>query len=316
MLASTLAAPPDDIYALAASLRWPEGEVRCPHCGESRVSQPSADPLRWRCRQCQRRFTVTTGTRLHASKLALTDWWNAAHSDDDSTAGVMGLLSTSRVTARRVSRILRASAMPPGERRFAALLVSSDSSQGVAQQEPWMNWTEAQRRVFTAVRSHHLKGAGTNEIAHTANVSIRHTRRCLRRLAAGGFVKHNETLTTWGYDCIPIRVWQLDLTEQTISAMIQLPYQALPPLSELPTRVPPEFWSVFWSGFSAGELRLPEDGLLVAETMLSVRNPWARLWALHYAPLEALRELRTMRGYTSGDVAQEIDLAVERRSRA
>ncbi|MCY4279289.1 MAG: transposase [Acidimicrobiaceae bacterium] len=307
---------PGSVEAAAVSLRWPDGQVICPLCGETRVTQQSSGARRcWRCKRCRRRFTVTTGTKLHASKLALSDWWAAAHAEDDGTAGMVALLGVSRATAGRVSRILRGSGMPPGVRRFSALLESGDASPSVG--EPWAQWSEAQRRVFSAVRSHHLKGAGTNEIAHTASVSVGHVRRCLRRLTEGGFVRRVPTVAEWGYSVIQIRVWRLDFTEQTLAALMAIPYEPLPLRAEPPpTQVPPEFWSVFWSGTSADKLRLPEDGLLVAETMLSSRNQWARLWALQNAPLEALVDLRNMRGYTTGTVAIEIDLAIEQRSRA
>ncbi len=202
--------------------------------------------------------------------------------------------------------------MPAGERRFAALFRSESSTA----EQPCIEWSEAQRRVFQAVRSHHLKGGVTTQIANTANVSLSHTHRCLHNLASNGFVKSEEQVSTWGYDCIPFKIWQLSFTPQSITAMMQLPYQPLPPLQAPPTRVPPEFWWVFWSGFCASRLRLPKDGLLVAETMLSAHDQWARLWALQYAPLEALRELRTMRGYTTGEIAQDLELAIEQRSHA
>ncbi len=314
MDAAVQVAAPNDVEELAVCLRWPDGVVICPHCGESRVSQQPAGNRRcWRCKQCRRRFTVTSGTRLHASKLSLADWWTASHLEDDGTAAVMRLLGTSQATAGRVSRLLRATGTPAGKRRFAALLSDGEAP---PTEQPWNEWSEAQRRVFAAVRSHHLKGGLTAQIANTANVSPSHTRRCLRALASSDFVNCDEQVSTWGYDCISFKIWQLSFTPQTTAAMMHLPYQPLLPLQAPPTRVPPEFWWVFWSGFCASRLRLPEDGLLVAETMLSVPDQWARLWALQYAPLDALRELRTMRGYTTGEVAQDLELAIEQRSHA
>ncbi len=311
---AVLTAPPVDIEALSISLRWPNTKVSCPHCGESRVSQQSAGARRcWRCKQCRRSFTVTTGTKLHASKLTLNDWWNAAHTEDDSAARMVALLGTSRVTARRVSRIVRSCGLPVGERRFAALLQKSDPYQETT--KPWLQWSEAQRRVFTAVRSY-IGGAALWAISEAADVSEGHARRCLDRLKTEGFVKHTQKKNLWGYGFVQVKVWELELNEQTIHAMMHLPYKPLPPPQEVPTAVPPVFWSVFWSGSSADTLRLPEDGTQIAEAMLSVRDPLARIWALNHVPVSALEELRSMRGYDTGEIAATLDAAISRRSRA
>ena len=50
--------------------------------------------------------------------------------------------------------------------------------------------------------------------------------------------------------------------------------------------------------------------------MIGGPDPRARDWALSCLPVDALRELRTMRGYDSGETTDLLDAAIEGRSRA
>ena len=53
-------------------LRWPDG-VRCPRC-ESALATPVASRHQFDCRGCRYRFSVTSGTYLHDSAVALWKW--------------------------------------------------------------------------------------------------------------------------------------------------------------------------------------------------------------------------------------------------
>ncbi len=109
-------------------------------------------------------------------------------------------------------------------------------------------------------------------------------------------------------------LWELRLTSQTFDALAQLPWSPAP--AECPDQVPPEHWRLFWSGTSAADLRLPDDALQVADTMIGGPDPRARNWALTCLPVDALRELRSMRGYDSGETAELLDNIIGVRSRA
>jgi len=78
----------DAAYRLMESLRWANGVV-CPHCGsiaehyfltpkatEGRKTRTgSVTPRRlWKCRDCRKQFSVTTGTVMHGSKVSLQIW--------------------------------------------------------------------------------------------------------------------------------------------------------------------------------------------------------------------------------------------------
>ena len=49
--------------------RWPHG-VTCPHCESGKVASVAARrPMPYRCRECRKHFSVTSGTVMHGSKL-------------------------------------------------------------------------------------------------------------------------------------------------------------------------------------------------------------------------------------------------------
>jgi transposase-like protein len=63
------------------TLLWPEGPV-CPHCGvvneATRLQGKSTRPGLFKCRPCQKPFSVTVGTVFERSKIALNLWVYAA----------------------------------------------------------------------------------------------------------------------------------------------------------------------------------------------------------------------------------------------
>jgi len=58
--------------------RWPDGFV-CPACGKRRVAALKSRPRLHECLDCGRQTSVTAGTVMHRSRLALTTWFWAAH---------------------------------------------------------------------------------------------------------------------------------------------------------------------------------------------------------------------------------------------
>src|SRR6478752_5232984 len=59
------------------ALLWPNGPV-CPHCGveneATELKGKSTRPGVWKCRACEKPFTVTVGTVFERSKIALHMW--------------------------------------------------------------------------------------------------------------------------------------------------------------------------------------------------------------------------------------------------
>jgi hypothetical protein len=62
--------------------RWPSG-FRCRACGSEEATRISTRRYVWQCLRCRRQTTLTAGTALHASKVALQHWlyaiWMIGH---------------------------------------------------------------------------------------------------------------------------------------------------------------------------------------------------------------------------------------------
>ena len=71
---------PDDAACAAylAAARWPEGFV-CPDCGGLRACLLTTKAHTYQCSTCHKQTSVTAGTVMHGSKLALTVWFWAAY---------------------------------------------------------------------------------------------------------------------------------------------------------------------------------------------------------------------------------------------
>ena len=319
------ASPPEAAELHLVSLRWPDGAT-CPRCGGGAVAARARRRLlRWRCRHCRADFTVTSGTPLHGSKIDLARWVEAADASDCRPAALSRLLGLSPGAARRIARTLEGTGEPPGRRRLAALVARSPPTGDNAMRR-WASDMEvgadaamcmsSGRRAVLAVLRGRLGGATAGRVAAETRLSPGHARRCLRELARGGFVKCSDRDVLWGYGTRSVRVWELDRTEQTLRALPGLPW--LHPLAgeAPPGRIPAEFWYLFWSGSSAADLRLPDDALAVADALIGGPDPAARAWALTHLPTDALRLLRSMRGYDGAPAAAWLDATLNERADA
>jgi transposase-like protein len=57
-----------------AAMRWPDGQIFCPNCGEVGNTLWLANQKRWKCRGCKKQFSVKVGTIFHDSPLGLDKW--------------------------------------------------------------------------------------------------------------------------------------------------------------------------------------------------------------------------------------------------
>lgn len=75
----------DDCLDYLESLRWPNGEMCCVHCGEigriSKITRESKGKNKrtriYQCLACEKQFSATSGTIFHDSHLPLTKWFVA-----------------------------------------------------------------------------------------------------------------------------------------------------------------------------------------------------------------------------------------------
>ncbi|MCY3889057.1 MAG: hypothetical protein OXG50_04065 [bacterium] len=182
------------------------------------------------------------------------------------------------------------------------------------QQGPLDGVPAAQRRILAMLRTR-AAGATPALIAAETGLSLPHVRRSLRALRTARLASDSATTVMWGYRPQRIVLWRIAATERAVAARPQMGW-APPPPEKPPTTVPAEFWWLFWSGTCASELRLPEDALHIADTLIGGPDPAGRAWALETLPLDALRELRSMTGYDTGSAARRLDSALAHRERA
>jgi transposase-like protein len=76
----------DKCRARLAELRWPDG-VRCPRCATDKIT-PYAKRDQYDCRECDYRFSVTSGTIFADSHLPLWKWFLATYLICESKKGM------------------------------------------------------------------------------------------------------------------------------------------------------------------------------------------------------------------------------------
>src|SRR6185437_3967438 len=67
---------PERAFVYAVNLRWPDGKVTCPRCGNDKHSFIKTRRL-WFCKRCEKQFTVKVGTIFEDSALGLDKWMSA-----------------------------------------------------------------------------------------------------------------------------------------------------------------------------------------------------------------------------------------------
>ena len=97
--------------------RWPEGFV-CPACGARRAALLKTRAYTYECLDCGRQTSITAGTVMHRSKLALTVWFWAAHLMATHSNGMSALqfaaqLGITYKTAWLLTQKLRRSMVDP-----------------------------------------------------------------------------------------------------------------------------------------------------------------------------------------------------------
>src|SRR5205814_4410250 len=66
----------DRAFQYAVELRWPDGNVTCPRCGNDKHSFIKTRRI-WFCKGCKKQFTVKVGTIFEDSALGLDKWMTA-----------------------------------------------------------------------------------------------------------------------------------------------------------------------------------------------------------------------------------------------
>jgi len=69
-------ADPDRCFEFAKRLRWPDGTVICPRCGDAKNSFVKTRRL-WFCYACKKQFTIKVKTIMEDSPIGLDKWMTA-----------------------------------------------------------------------------------------------------------------------------------------------------------------------------------------------------------------------------------------------
>ena len=310
--------------------RW-EGAPRCPDCGCVESTQQRVDRsvwMRWRCAGCHKRFTVTTDTRIHSTKLTPSDWLTVAELVNPSAKGIIARIHVSGVTARKISDLMRDSQQRDVSGRLRYLMQDRPERRTVT--DPWQidplpSTLEPEdspirflsggaKSILNAMRARPF-GATAGKLAELSEISYAQALRCLADLERRGWADKENTAIQNGHKLRPVTMWNLSWSEECMRALMFL--------RDRPVRrpshndgVPPRFWRNFWSGASAETLRISQHGLHIAETLIGGRDPCARSWALCALPIGVLQQCRDLRGCDTGFRAELIDNEIERRGAA
>lgn len=70
------------------SLRWPNGVINCPHCGETKIYTLKGANKRFKCATCREQFSATKGTIFENSALPLQLWFAAIYLHTSHKKGI------------------------------------------------------------------------------------------------------------------------------------------------------------------------------------------------------------------------------------
>lgn len=101
---------PDVAAKFVAGLRWPGGPV-CPRCGGREHSYLRTRRL-WKCKTCEKQFSVKVGTLFEGSPIGLDKWlaaiWMIANSEDEvSSYEIQQTIGVTQKTAWSMMRRIR-----------------------------------------------------------------------------------------------------------------------------------------------------------------------------------------------------------------
>jgi transposase-like protein len=179
----------DAARAFLEALLWPKGPV-CPHCGVLNHAYPTKRRGVYRCaeKECRKDFTVTMGTVMERSHIALHKWLQGFHLMCSSKKGVSAhqLHRTLDVTyrsawfmAHRIREAMRAgglrASMGSGggaveaDETFIGRIKGEKVRQGGGHKNPVLSLID---RETKQVRSFHVDGANAESVAPIVSANL------------------------------------------------------------------------------------------------------------------------------------------------
>jgi transposase-like protein len=172
------------------SLNWPDGPI-CPHCGTvneaTELKGKSTRPGVYKCRPCQKPFSVTVGTVFERSKIKLNTWVHAVDLYTASKKGfsahqlhrTMGVTyKTAWFMAHRIREAMRDS-NPPAMGGSGKIVESDETYIGRQEGQPYKSGPATKNIVLTLVerggsaRSFHIDSTSIASIAPILRENIR-----------------------------------------------------------------------------------------------------------------------------------------------
>jgi transposase-like protein len=124
--------------AYLTARRWPEG-VRCPRCGNEKLSHLKARPFHWQCRNCSGtgyRFSVLVGTPFENTNIGLRKWFQVIYMMLTGKKGIAAL-EVQRVlgfgsyeTAHYMCHRIRAALVDPEFRKLMGIVEVDETYEG------------------------------------------------------------------------------------------------------------------------------------------------------------------------------------------
>jgi Transposase zinc-ribbon domain len=123
--AISLFSDPDYSLRYLVFRRWPDGQVRCPHCGSANVAWLAARKM-WECRNRhpQAQFSVRSGTFMEDSRISLGQWLTALWLIAERNRGVSSYEVARRIGVtqksawlmmKRIGKAFELSGLSPGQ---------------------------------------------------------------------------------------------------------------------------------------------------------------------------------------------------------
>ena len=182
------------------SVRW-KNKVVCPYCKSKEIGNRNID-FRYHCKKCQKSFSVSTGTKLHNTRLELKTWLYAFSLISDAKKGISALqiqrnLNVSYPTALSMYHKIRELMMIENKKIELSKVVEMDETfvGGKPRKQANFEGFKQQKQEFYEQKVKELKKEGfeikEGERKKLADVNIKRGRGSQKKIPVVGMVSRD-----------------------------------------------------------------------------------------------------------------------------